>query len=318
MKRMQIAAAAIVGAVVLLTSAVAGAAEFSAWGPWASIETLPGSSSDVNTPYLDGCPIQAPNGLSLYMASTRPGGVGGIDIWVATRPSKGVGFGAPQNLGAPVNSPADDFCPTPLPGGHLFFVSSRGGGCGGADMYATKRTRSGWQEPRNLGCQVNSGAGELSPSLVKEGGTSVLYFSSNRPGGFAPETTGPADSDIYRSVIQGDGTFGPAALVPGVNTTSEDARPNLRKDALEMVFDSDRPGTLGGPDIHSAVRSSVSDEWATPTNLSTINSPASDTRASLSWDGRMLLFGSNRGGSELDPATGAPSNDIYFTTRQVV
>jgi hypothetical protein len=315
MKQMRIATAVVFSAVFVLSAAAAGAAEFSAWGSPANVETLPGSASDVNTPYLDGCPIQAPNGLSLYMASTRPDGEGGIDIWVATRPSTNVGFGSPQNLGAPVNSPADDFCPTPLPGGRLFFVSSRGGGCGGADMYATKRTHSGaWRQPTNLGCQVNSAAGEASPSLVNEDGTSVLYFSSNRPGGFAAEAGTAPDSDIYRSTRQADGTFGAATLVPGVNTAAEDSRPNVRKDSLEMVFDSTRPGTLGGPDIYSAMRATVADEW-TATHLASISSPASDTRASLSWDGLTLLFGSNRGGSELDPVTGQPSNDIYYSTR---
>jgi hypothetical protein len=34
----------------------------------------------VNTEFLDGCPIQAPDGLSLYMATNRPGGLGGMDI----------------------------------------------------------------------------------------------------------------------------------------------------------------------------------------------------------------------------------------------
>jgi hypothetical protein len=45
------------------------------------------------------------------MASTRSGGLGGIDIWVATRAGKN-DPGAPVNVGAPVNSSANDFCPT--------------------------------------------------------------------------------------------------------------------------------------------------------------------------------------------------------------
>lgn len=315
MKQMRIATAVVFSAVFVLSAAAAGAAEFSAWGSPASVETLPGSASDVNTQYLDGCPIQSPDGLSLYMATTRPGGEGGIDIWVATRSSTDVGFGSPQNLGNRVNSPADDFCPTPLRGGRLFFVSTRGGGCGGADMYATKHTRSGvWQQPTNLGCVVNSAAGEASPSLVNESGTNALYFSSNRAGGFAVEVGTAADSDIYRSTQQADGTFGAATLVPGVNTAAEDSRPNVRKDGLEMVFDSTRPGTLGGPDIYSATRATLADAWSA-THLASISSPASDTRASLSWDGLTLLFGSNRGGSEVDPLTGQPSNDIYYSTR---
>ena len=315
MKQIRIATTMALCAVVVLTAAVAGAAEFSAWGPPANVETMPGSASDVNTQYLDGCPIQAPNGLSLYMATTRPGGEGGIDIWVATRSSTNVGFGSPQNLGNRVNSPADDFCPTPLPGERLFFVSTRGGSCGSADLYATKLTRSGsWREPTNLGCGVNSAAGEASPSLVNEDGTDVLYFSSNRAGGFAAEAGTPPDSDIYRSTRQADGTFGAATLVPGVNTAAEDSRPNVRKDSLEMVFDSTRPGGLGGPDIYTATRATRADVW-TSTHLASLSSPASDTRASLSRDGLTLLFGSNRGGSELDPVTGMPSNDIYFSTR---
>ncbi len=62
-------------------------------------------------------------------AFSRPGGLGGIDIWVALRPSTETGFGDPVNLGAPVNSTADDFCPAPVRGKGLFFVSQRAGGC---------------------------------------------------------------------------------------------------------------------------------------------------------------------------------------------
>ena len=59
------------------------------------------------------------------MASNRPGGKGGLDIWVARRDSVDEPFGAPENLPAPINSAADDFCPTPLRGGRLLFVSRR-------------------------------------------------------------------------------------------------------------------------------------------------------------------------------------------------
>jgi hypothetical protein len=76
-------------------------------------------------PTLDGCPILSPYGRSLFMASNRPGGHGGLDVWVATRPSTDEPFGAPENLPAQINSSADDFCPTPLRGNRLLFVSRR-------------------------------------------------------------------------------------------------------------------------------------------------------------------------------------------------
>ena len=290
-----------------------------AFGPWAApvnLESLAGTSPEVNTPYLDGCPIQAPDGLSLFIASNRPGGLGGIDIWTAHRTSPGDPWGPPTNLGAPINSAADDFCPTPI-GDRLLFVSSRAGGCGGADIYvAAFKAGRGWQSPSNLGCHVNSPAGEAGPSLVKG---AFLFFSSNRAGGFAPEAPGvAADSDLYVSALLPGSGYGPATLVPGLNTAAEDARPNVRGDGLEIVFDSTRPGTLGGPDLYTATRASLTDPWSAPVNLGpAVNTASSETRASLSSDGLTMLFGSNRPGGELAP-DGTTSNDLYVTTRQAL
>src|SRR5690348_2062377 len=71
---------------------------------------------EVNSVAADGCPIESHDGLSLYFASMRAGTLGGNDIWAADRASKDAPFGEPQNLGAPVNSTASDFCPTPIHG----------------------------------------------------------------------------------------------------------------------------------------------------------------------------------------------------------
>ena len=287
-------------ALIALVATPVAAKQFGEWSTPTSLELLPGSSADVNTGSLDGCPIQSPDGLSLYMASNRAGGLGNIDIWVAQRPSTAVGFGTPVNLGAPINSSADDFCPTPVRGKGLFFVSSRAGGCGAADIYfARLNPAHGWGTPRHLGCAVNSTAGEASPSYLEEDGHGALYFSSNRSG----------VSNIYRSVENSDGSFAAPAAVAELNTAFEDARPNVRKDGLEIVFDSTRPGGSGGPDLYAATRGSVNETWSAPVNLGpAINSAAPDTRASLSWDGRTLLFGSGRAGGE-------GSTDIYVSTR---
>ena len=50
--------------------------------------------AEVNTAAHDGCPIESPNGKQLYIASTRAGGFGKNDIWVADRPNKNVGLWA--------------------------------------------------------------------------------------------------------------------------------------------------------------------------------------------------------------------------------
>ena len=91
------------------------------WSSWSVATPVAG----VNSPFPDGCPIESRDGLSLYIASTRTGTLGGNDIWAADRSSKDEPFGAPTNLGAPVNTPANDFCPTPIQGSYLMFVSER-------------------------------------------------------------------------------------------------------------------------------------------------------------------------------------------------
>jgi Tol biopolymer transport system component len=295
----------------------AAAMHFSSWSAPVNVQDIPGTNGDVNTAFNDGCPIQSPDGLSLYMASNRsPGGLGGQDIWVAHRAGKHEPFGAPENLGAPVNSSADDFCPTPLRGKRLLFVSARPGGCGGPDIYITRENPAhGWNVPENLGCEVNSPAGEAGPSLVKTNGKAILFFSSARAGGFAADgATPPFDSDIYLSPQLRDGSFAAAQLVPGLNTAADDSRPNVRRDSREIVFDSNRPAgapTAPTNDIYTATRASATDAWSAPILLDSVSSAANDTRASLSWDGTTLVFGSNRPGSE-------GQADIYLSTREKV
>jgi Tol biopolymer transport system component len=279
-------------AAVLSVAAFTPLAFSAGWG-------APSNLGAVNSPSLDGCPIESPDGLSLYFASDRPGGLGGIDIWLAQRPSPSAPWGPAVNAGSPVNSSADDFCPTPTEDGYLYFVSSRAGGCGAADIYRARFGAAGaWASYETLGCQVNSRGAEFSPSIVREAGETYLYFSSARPGGFAPEDGDAApDHDIYKARMVQDGSFALPELVPGVNSAADDARPNVRLDGLELVFDSTRPGGLGGPDIWVSSRSSASGAWSAPVNPGApINSAAGESRPSLSRDGSRLYFGSTRPG----------------------
>lgn len=287
-------------------------ASFSAWSPAVNVEALPGTNPNFNTASLDGCPFVSRDGKTFFMASTRPGGVGGIDIWISRRQSVGDPWGEPVNAGEPVNSTANDFCPTLDRDGHTFyFVSNRPGGFGGADIYVTHLGPDEFAPPRNLGAGVNSTADEASPFPIPEPGVGpVLYFSSARAGGFAADAPGAetGDSDIYRAESHG-GDFGPAELVPGVNSAFEDGQPNVRRDALEIFFYSNRPGTLGATDIYSAARQSAFLDWSTPQNLgANVNSAAGESRPSLSWDGTTLYFGSARPGGE-------GQSDIHVTTR---
>lgn len=277
------------------------------WAVASSIEEAePGAHPDFNTSSGEGCPFVAPDDKTFFIASNRPGGLGGLDIYMSTRASPSDPWGEPVNVGPPVNSPANDFCPTLASDGHTFyFVSARQDGvegrdwCGGGDIYVTRIGEGNhFDTPRNLGCEVNSPATEYSPFPVQaEASDPVLYFSSNRPG------LGDG-GDIYRSRSNG-GAFGPAELVPGINSAYDDGQPNLRRDGLEIFFYSTRPGDVaqGDKDIYVATRASVTEPWSTPVNLGpNVNTAQSDSRPSLSWDGTTLYFGS--------------AGDIYVTTRE--
>lgn len=259
------------------------------WGP-AVLEV------GINSPQADGCPIESPNGLDLYIASTRPGAVGGDgdgnDIWRFHRTAVDAPWGVAEHLPAPVNSAAADFCPTPLSGKRLYFVSTRSGHCGAGDIFRTREHPvTGWTSPEHLGCQStgagpNFGGQEFSPSIVETAGGTLLYFSSTGLDGL--------DQDIYVSVMRADGAFGPATMVGELSTAANDQMPNVSRDGLEIVFVSDRTGGEGGFDIWSATRATTSDAWSTPVALASVNESGSESRPSLSGDGRRLHFG--RGG----------------------
>jgi hypothetical protein len=280
-------------------ASVASAKEYSDWTDTRSAEALPGSSSEVNTSVGDGCPILDPYTNDLYMASNRPGGHGGQDIWIAQW--NGNGWEAPENAGDNINSDKDEFCPSPARGNRFFFV--RGTlPSGDTNIYVSKRnpkTGFGPAQPLPTGDDaINSSGQEWSPSWFEApDGREFLYFSSTRSG----------RQRIYYSV-----NFGKAYLAPGVvNSSADDARPNIRHDGLEIVWDSTRYGTLGGPDIWTARRSSVDEPWDSAVHFDApINSPAGESRASLSWDGTMMMFGSTRAGEG--------ASDIYRAVRDKV
>lgn len=290
--------------------AMAGGAyakSFTAWGLPVNAETLPGSSSDLNTSSNDGCPILSPYDGSLYMASNRPGSVNkpgsterSLDIWIA--PWTGSGWGTPVNAGPTINTSADEFCPTPARGNRFFFV--RRLSATDTDIYVAKDLpNKGFGAPVRLPTgttAINSPWEEWSPSVFEApDGREFLYFASTRRGHPVQE--------IFYSV-----NLGAAQLAQGgVDSAASDARPNVRHDGLEIVWDSTRTGSQG-TDIWTASRSSVDDPWGTAIQLpQPINSAGNESRASLSWDGTRLMFGTTRAGGE-------GSADIWTATREKV
>jgi len=84
------------------------------------------------------------DGREILFFSTRPGGLGGADLWTSTRRSVHDPWSTPVNPGAPLNSAAAEQQPSLSSDGRtLVFASSRAGGFGGTDIWISTRTSSG-------------------------------------------------------------------------------------------------------------------------------------------------------------------------------
>jgi len=269
----------------------------------------------INSQFLDAAPTLSKDGLHLYFTSIRPGGFGLQDIWVSQRACVEVEcpWGTPVNLGPRINTAAVDAGANLSADEHLlFFFSSRPGGHGSTDIWVSHRADPkddfGWEDPVNLGPDVNTTNSEAGPSFLRhEGdGDGTLYFYRGDP---------PITTDLYAVRVTKDGeTLGPAVAVPGLNSTVEDNHASVRRDGREIFFNSRRPGAVGGAgfDIWVATRENGHDPWSTPANLGEpVNSRFAEFHPNLSFDGRTLLFisGGARGG--------LGGFDIWMTTRTV-
>jgi hypothetical protein len=285
-------------AVVSLVSGPVQAGGQHSVSGWTTAVTVPA----LNSPVADGCPIESEDGLSIFIASPRPGTIGANDIWAADRDSIDSPWGEVRNLGEPINTMWADFCPTPVMGRSLFFVSERPGDgsgpapCGGGDMYLARQSPAGgWSAPEMLKCAPegpNTAGGERSPSLVEAWHGTYLFYSTNGGG---------ANQDIFVSKL-GRWGFGPGKKIAALSTPDfEDIMPNvrLREDgALEMVFSSNRTTwggkqpAFGGQDVYVAYSWWPTTGWSTPQNLGTaVNTAGVEQRATLSSDGKRLYFG---------------------------
>jgi hypothetical protein len=206
-------------------------------GPMFSQATL---VSSVNSQTNDGTPYLSQDGLTLYFYSTRPGGVGSRDLWMAQRANLSSDFTAAV-LMAGVNSTSFDDAPwVSADQLTLTFASTRAPSVGGLDVYTA--TRSSLAQPFSLptplgGNAVNSSSNEDRAVMTHDALT--VYFASDRG-----NTRGVYDlwmatrpnvaSDFSNAVSLQSVNGG-----PGQNTTNA----FLTVDQTELYFSSDRSGT---------------------------------------------------------------------------
>lgn len=220
-------------------------------------------------------------------------------------------WATPTWLGDVVNSTAEDAGPAISKDGlALYFYSTRAGGQGAEDIYVSHRSSSEgpWGAPQGLETTINTATNERVPAFSRDG--HWMFFAR-----------GPAGAlDIwvsYRSHTDEDfGEFGwqTAQPVTSLNTTFGEAGPSFFQDdelgATYLFFNSTRPGGAGAQDIYISTRQ-TDGSFSAVSNVTELNSPFIDARASVSHDGLEIVFLSNRQtGSVLGQL------DLWHSTRE--
>ncbi len=142
---------------------------------WQEVVKLPFNDDDFNSVH----PTISVEGDALYFASDRPGGYGGMDIWVVYR--TGGKWSEPENLGAQINTEVDDIFPYIHADGTLYFSSRGHEGFGELDLFTSQDFGGSWGAPVNMGIPFNSEYDDFG--FIVDRDKKNGYFSSSRPGG---------------------------------------------------------------------------------------------------------------------------------------
>jgi Tol biopolymer transport system component len=201
--------------------------------PWGA----PTRVEELRSGGTDGTPIVSPDGLTIWFASTRAGGAGGMDIWSARRNRRSAPWSAPTYVAA-LSSPEGDKAPaisTNLL--EMVVASTRGGAARGFDLYLTRRSSgtAPWTAPRAL-LELNGAGEESSGQLVKDG--LGIVFAAERPAG--------TPSKLYYASRSGPtARFGSVTALTGLaspDPAAEDRDPWVSAELDYIVFASNRSG----------------------------------------------------------------------------
>jgi hypothetical protein len=165
---------------------------------WSEPEPVP---FPITTQFNEQEPKISLDGKRLYFQSNRPGGKGGVDVWVSERGPSGE-WQDPVSLPFPINTPFNDHCfyfDDMVHEDSGYLASNRPGTLGGNDMWYTEKIDGHWTTPVNLGPNINSPRNDHMAMVGPDG---RLWVTSDRAGTMGGE-------DQWVSEIDADGGWGP-------------------------------------------------------------------------------------------------------------
>lgn len=177
-------------------------------GDWSEIRKL---GPNVNHPvYWDSQPTVSADGNTIYFASDRPGGIGGIDLYYTMRDPKTGVWGVPKNAGPKINTPGDEKTPFIHSDSETLYFSSNGWfGFGGYDIFFIRKNEKGeWLDAENIGYPINTEADDTGFFVSTDSKTG--YFFSYDEGKMRGKGIGKYDLfsfELYKEARPQETTF---------------------------------------------------------------------------------------------------------------
>ena len=189
----------------------------------------------------------------------------------------------PINLGASINTAADEYSPVSTADDKTIIFTRQIGQ--NEDFYQANKVDNQWQKSVYLSDRINTPNYNEGSESVSQDGKFLFFTGCNRP-------DGKGRCDIYVATKKGDDWGKPFSLSPPINTPGWESQPSISADGRTLYFVSNRKGGYGGYDIW---KSNLTDKgWSEPENLgSNVNTPYNEQSPFIHPDDSTLYFCSN-------------------------
>jgi Tol biopolymer transport system component len=147
-------------------------------------------NKNINSRYWESHGFVSEDGNQLIFASDRPGGFGGLDLYISRKVKND--WGPAVNLGPEINTQFNEDRPFLINNGKTLFFSSQGHeNLGGYDLFRSDlQSNNLWSKPKNLGYPINTPDDNIF-FMPTGDGKSGYYSVFKESGGFGKE-------DIYK------------------------------------------------------------------------------------------------------------------------
>ena len=198
--------------------------------------------------YKDLEPYLSPSGLRLYFVSNRPVSetikeTKDFDIWYVERSKQNEKWSQPINLGAPVNTEADEFYPSVTYSGNLYFTRPNETKETKDDIFYSQFKNGVYSRPSALGDSINTDGYEFNSYIAPD--ESFLIFSGyNREDGLG-------SGDLYISYRKENGNWTKAKNLRSINSDQMDYCPFFNPSTNELYFTSGRASKIKNDDARN-------------------------------------------------------------------